>query len=733
MKKCTVKKAFKFGRKRLTIFLSIFLVTGSIVKAQVNLEKEVKITDFGLHFDGSKVANGTSNSGDNARYDFFFGNSISAKGDAIKTFGNYVFMTWYRGGKSDRHVMLTRYNTITGTMATIEFPHRHTGYQNQYWIGESHNAIAVGVSPLDGTIHLLYDMHAYSASRPSNGTLANDYFRYSYSVKNAASLPDVDFTLDKFVKNSNGNYKHLRMPGTAAQSEFIALTYPKFILNDDGDLLMYMREGGNNNGMYKFTKYDASTGKWNNFTDFNRLGARSQPGITYNWGLYGDIKYVNGKIRIGFQRRSQNNNDKYLYQNGVYYAFSDDQSGATGWKNHKGESFSVPLNDADFIKVMEPGDYVATTQPNKVYIVGGFDWTVTANEDVHIISQVRDTENNVTKNLHTYKPSGATDFITSEDFSGGSALYTSGESVFLIGLKNGRVFVEKAEGGTNNFEKVYEATSGKTFNHGAVHIENGKAYYYLMEKKTGNAQPLYLQIIDLDIVPIDPTSPNNFTIQATGETCSGKNNGTITIDGLAAHDYVATMGGNDYSFNKSTRLDGLSPGTYNLCIDVTGKDYKHCYEVTIEEAETLTGKISLSKQSLSVSLESGAAPYTVIKNGEQLFETNQTNFSLDVNHGDNIQIKSKEACQGDMIKTINLLEDIKAYPNPSNGLFELYIPREIQAVDLEVYNIQSQLIASKTHSVNEGKVQLNIEDKPNGIYFVKVNSKKPVFVKVIKK
>ena len=713
----------------------LLLIPRGILNAQVVLEKEVKITDLGLHFDGNKVSSGTANTGDSAPYDYFFGRNISAHGDAIKTYGDYVFMTWYRGGKADRHVMLTRYNTKTDAIATIEFPHRHTGYQNQYWIGESHNTIAVGISPLDGTIHLLYDMHAYSASRPSNGSLANDYFRYSYSVKDAASLPDAEFTLDKFVPNGTGGYKHLRMPGIAAQSEFLSLTYPRFFQNDGGELFMLMREGGNNNGMYKFVKYDANTGAWGNFIDFNRLNARSQPGIDYNWGLYGDMKYVNGKFRIGFQRRSQNNDDKYLYQNGVYYAYSDDQTAATSWKNHKGESFSLPLWDADFIKVMEPGDYVATTQANQVYIVGGFDWTVTANEDVHIISRVRDSENNVTKNLHTYRPSGGTDFITSEDFSGGSAIYTSGDSVFLIGLNSsGRVFVEKAEGGTNNFTKVYEATSGRSFDHGVVHIENGKVYYYLMEDKTGNAQPLYLQIIDLDIVPLDPLDSNNFTIESKGETCSGVGNGKLVISGAAAHDYVATINGiDDYSFTKNKTIEGLNPGIYDLCIEVVGENFNHCYQVTIEAAPTLSGKISITKKSAKVSVSSGEAPYTVIKNGMELFETYQTNFTLDVNDGDTIQIKSKEACQGEMLKTVNLLENVKAYPNPTNGLFEMYIPNNIKTIDLEVYNMQSQLIVSKTYTANAGKVQLNLEDKPNGIYFVKVNSEQPIFVKVIKK
>ena len=729
-------KTITFNKPKIALYLLLLVACYSF--SQVTFEKEVKITDLGLHFDGSKVGSSATNTGDNAPYDFYFGRNISAHGDCIKTYGKYVFMTWYRGGKADRHVMLTRYNTETGTSVDIEFPHRHTGFQNKPWIGESHNTIAITISPLDGTIHMLYDMHAYSRTRPSDGGLSNDYFRYSYSVKNAASVSDAEFTLDKFVKNSSNGYKHLSLNGGRSgypdeeYSKYAALTYPQFFTNDLGDIFMYMREGGNNNGAYKFSKYDANTSTWSDFTHFNVLNAKSQSGITYNWGLYGNMKYVNGKIRIGFQRRSSNNNDKYQYQNGVYYAYSDNQSGSDGWKNHSGESFSLPLYDADKIKVMEPGDYVSTTQANKVHIVGDFDWTVTANGDVHIISKVKDNENNITKYLHTYKPSGASDFITSEDFAGGTSIYTAGNDVYIVGLKNGRIFIQKTEGGTNNFETVYQATSGRTFDHGRVHIANGKLYYYLMEKKSGNAQPLYLQIIDLDIVPVNPLGVNNFSIQAIGETCTGMDNGKVVIKGNASHNYKATINGNEYLFDKDTTIEDLKPGSYNLNIEVVGKNFTHRYQLDIESAVSLSGKISVDKKTAKVSVFSGEAPYKVIKNGIQLFETYQSNFSLEVNHGDNIQVKSKEACQGELLKTINFLEDISAYPNPTNGIFELYIPNDIKTISLEVYNIRSQIIVSKIYKVKSGKVQLNISDKPEGVYFVKVNSAKPSFIKVIK-
>ncbi|GEA09861.1 hypothetical protein KUL49_02360 [Alteromonas sp. KUL49] len=502
---------FKIRLKRhMSLPLKILIVSFVLLHvkwlhAEVTLLNEVLITDSGLHFDGRKVGKDAQTSATNT-YDYYFGRSISAHGDSIKVYQEYVFMTWYRGGKFDRRVMLTRLNTKTGSIQHIAFPHRHTGFRNMWWIGESHNAIAVAISPINETIHLLYDMHAYSAKKPSDGSLATDYFRYSYSVPGAATVADEDFTLAQFVPDespiSTGDYdyKHLTMTGTIDPSQFAGLTYPTFFTNTDGTLLMYMRKGGNNNGGYVFNRYDAENQVWSDFTQFNVLNA-SNHGLAYDWGLYGNMKYVNGKLRVGFQRRSSNNNDKYQYQNGFYYAYSDHPDGFGEWKTHNGEVIPFPLVDADDIKIFEPGDLVKTTTPNQVSIVRGFDWNVTEKGDVHLIGTVIDKENKDTVHVHTYKPAGASEFITSTDFAGASEIYTAGDDIYIIGLtRDGYPFVEKAQGGTNEFSRIYQGRGGKRFDHGKVHISQGKLYYYLMERGSGSAQPLYLQIIDLDIV-----------------------------------------------------------------------------------------------------------------------------------------------------------------------------------------------------------------------------------------
>ena len=491
MKKNTVKKSFCFA---------IFFIT-FLLQAQVTLQNEVKITDGAMYFDGVQVPlNHTANS--TTGYDFVYGRALTPHGDCIKVYDKYVFLTWYRGGKLDRHVMLTRYNTETGVMKTIEFPHQHTGYDGKWWIGETHNTISVGICPKNGTIHMLYDMHR-NANIPAFVT-NDDVLRYSYTVAGAATVPDDEFTIDKFVQSANNNYKHSSFPGINDANTTGLLTYPDFFVNDEGDLFMKNRFGYSENGKFLFAKYDGN--QWVGYTDFNRSNAANYESA-YNWGLYGDIKYLNGKIRVGFQQRANLKNDRYLYQNGFYYAYSDDPSGLTQWKDHAGTGFARPISNSDLIKISEPGDVVATTEKDMVYMVTGFDWTVTDNGDVHFIGKVKDNSTTSatagqTKYVHTYKPAGASNFITTTDFAGADALYAYGEYIYIIGLtSSGRPYVERALGGSNSFERIYEAVGGKTFEKGVVNIHQGKLYYYLLEKgaaATGDARPTYLQIIDLN-------------------------------------------------------------------------------------------------------------------------------------------------------------------------------------------------------------------------------------------
>ncbi|MFK8061263.1 MAG: hypothetical protein AB8B78_14395, partial [Polaribacter sp.] len=92
MRKITTKSLF---------FLSLFFFT-SLLNAQVTLEKEIKITDLAMYFNGVRNQNSTNN-GETTPYDYAYGRTLTPHGDCIKTYKQYVFMSWYRGGKADRH------------------------------------------------------------------------------------------------------------------------------------------------------------------------------------------------------------------------------------------------------------------------------------------------------------------------------------------------------------------------------------------------------------------------------------------------------------------------------------------------------------------------------------------------------------------------------------------------------------------------------------------------------
>ena len=225
---------------------------------------------------------------------------------------------------------------------------------------------------------------------------------------------------------------------------------------------------------------------------------------------------------------------------------------------------------------------------------------------------------------------------------------------------------------------------------------------------------------------------DNFSIQLLGESCTGKDNGQVVISADATHDYVATIDGVSYDFTDTTTLTDLAPGTYDLCISVTGKDYEQCYGITIAGGVSLSGSIQVASNSAHVAVATGTAPFTVFKNGELLFQTQEYSFSLAVSQGDEIAVNSKEACEGELITRVGMLASPYAYPNPTTGSFVLYVPTTAKEVELEVYNIYSQQIQMGRYDVSDGKVELDINNAPQGVYFVKLSSEIPVFIKIIK-
>jgi len=230
---------------------------------------------------------------------------------------------------------------------------------------------------------------------------------------------------------------------------------------------------------------------------------------------------------------------------------------------------------------------------------------------------------------------------------------------------------------------------------------------------------------------------NNFTVETKGESCLGENNGEISIAGKAAFAYTATINDKTYAFtNNSLKVTALTPGVYNIKITIPEMIFEQNFKVTIAKAATITGKSSLTSKKLDVEITEGTAPFTIFVDGTEQFQTTDSNFSLEVEKGGLIQVKTAKACEGVFSKKIlssDVLGVVAAYPNPTSGSFEIEIPTDKNQIKIEIYNIVGQLISSKIYTVENGKAQLNLEHNASGIYAAKIYLDTPEYLKIIKK
>ncbi|MDP3312463.1 alpha-amylase family glycosyl hydrolase, partial [Lutibacter sp.] len=167
--------------------------------------------------------------------------------------------------------------------------------------------------------------------------------------------------------------------------------------------------------------------------------------------------------------------------------------------------------------------------------------------------------------------------------------------------------------------------------------------------------------------PLFSLPHNNYSIKVTSETCPNKNNGKLEITAVTTQNYVATISGINTSFTNSTTISNVAPGTYTLCITVTGQSYEQCYQVVIAAGTTISGKSSISANKMEIEIAQGTAPFDVFVNGEMMFKSLAPQFSVDVKHGDEVQVKTSIDCEGVFLEKVDLYQRIIAYPNPTNG------------------------------------------------------------------
>jgi len=397
-----------------------------------------------------------------------FGAIISPHGDCIKIYKGYIYVTWYQGGMDNRQVWLSRKPVGSGEWRHIALPHRHVMFRHDRTLGDAHNTIAVGICPKDDTVHLLYDMHAYTPD-----DYPDDYFNYNISRKGAALVSDDDWTIDLFDPKQTYLNKDIaeRVP-----KAYWRVTYPGFFTTIDDDLIVKWRIGGHMNAHMYLTKYDGE--QWGEALRWNNTFGE------HTTGYYGSFRIFNDRMYSCWHRRTrQDQEDGWQINRGLYLAHCADRSGITNWYSVDGTEYALPLTDLEPFKVGEPsqpGERISTSPSFVVTESGAF----------HAATIVSG------KAKHFYRKSDGDTLSVSMGVPS-SHMYAIGDRVYLIGLEDGRPLVQSTEEGTHNWQVEHQVTEGPTYTRGVTVLHENSLFYYLLEGADGDRRPIRVLRFDL--------------------------------------------------------------------------------------------------------------------------------------------------------------------------------------------------------------------------------------------
>lgn len=254
-----------------------------------------------------------------------------------------------------------------------------------------------------------------------------------------------------------------------------------------------------------------------------------------------------------------------------------------------------------------------------------------------------------------------------------------------------------------------------------------------------------------DVCDTSYLNPDNISVEIISETCEGLDNGKIIITTKESYlAYTATVIGASLNLsqgftNGSYTFENIAVGSYIVCVSVDDKMFEQCFEINIDAAEVLDVVFQTSFNSndvnngdfTSITINRGTPPFNVTFNGEQIATTSQFTFELEGLENGILEISTAKQCEGIAKKEISSksMNTVVASPNPVIDYLKVNFPSTHEdEVNIQIYNLGGKLLFNEL--MNKGKanfIELPFYKFPRGIYFVKVSSKNPETIKIIKK
>ena len=409
-----------------------------------------------------------------------FGRMINVRGADFVVYKGFIYVGWYQGGMDNRSAWLSRKKVGQGQWQHIDLGHRHVMFRGDKdkpeseRDGDAHNYIAIGICPKDDTIHLLYDMHAYTPRDFPDG-----YFNYRHSIKGGAVVPDDKWGIDLFLPKQN--YLSKAAVQSNAQT-YYRISYPGFWTTEQGNLIVKWRKGGTHDAWMHFSEYDGEQWSapriWNDTQGEKRIG------------FYGGFLPINGRLYARWTHRSDALRKQGFPHGGqaAYAAYCEQLNGTGDWYTLTGEKFALPLKDLEPFKVVE------VTDPTKKASSGLALVTPNGQTQIEFCANGQTLLAVLEKDAKAFRitPGATAACPCGHNFLLGDVLYS-------IGLEDGRPVIYSTKFGTSEWHKRYHTDAGPQFSNGTIEREGNSVFYYLMQVKPRHEDKRPLHVLRFDL------------------------------------------------------------------------------------------------------------------------------------------------------------------------------------------------------------------------------------------
>jgi hypothetical protein len=306
-------------------------------------------------------------------------------------------------------------------------------------------------------------------------------------------------------------------------------------------------------------------------------------------------------------------------------------------------------------------------------------------------------------------------------------IITSELDITCNGSEDGMLYVN-ASGGTGTLQYSMNGTSYQSNNN--FTIISGGVYFIFVRDANG-----CVQFTQASINEPDPIEVNS---NISDVSCAGGDNGVI--------DLVVSGGIYPYSYewsDLSTNEDDFNLESGNYSVEVT--DHNGC---TVIESFTVTeptnpliinGTITPTFSQMSsdgvidITVTGGTSPYTFNwdngSSSEDISGLNPGVYTVAITDANGCSASETFIVSiGTGVETTDLINVVQLYPNPAREYFSLD-GGTFKIQQAEILNVIGQVITSV--SPNSTKVQMNISDLENGIYFVRITADGKTIIKKV--